>query len=222
MTDLGWLMIWTAVLGAGVAGCVVVRAAGLASTFVRDLLHVGAGVWVIGWPWWDGVAIPVAIVVVVAVAIALVPAVAPHSRWVARFQRSVSGGDERWAGLVFYTLSFVALTAIGLSGDPFPAAAGLWALTFGDGIGGAVGRNVGRLRYRWPWGKTKTLEGSATVAAGAAVGVLAAGALFGVAVAPTAVLALGVLAGVVEGLAPRSTDNVLVPAAVWAAATLLV
>jgi len=35
------------------------------------------------------------------------------------------------------------------------------------------------------------------------------------------VVALGALAAVVEAVAPRSTDNLLVPAAVWAGASLL-
>jgi phytol kinase len=220
MSDLGWLAIWSLVLGAGVAACVVVRAAGVATTYVRDMLHVGAGVWVLGWLWWDGVAVPVAIVAAVALAVAAVPLIAPRLELVARFQRSVSGGDEGWAGLVLYTISFVVLTAIGLSGAKFPAAAGLLALTFGDGLGGAVGRNLGRHRYRWPWAKPKTLEGSATVAAGACLGVLVAAGLFDTSIAPAAVLAIGAIAAVAEGLAPRSSDNLLVPAAVWTAATL--
>jgi dolichol kinase len=220
MTDLGWLAIWSLVLASGVAACVVVHAAGVATTYVRDMLHVGAGVWVLGWLWWDGVAIPVAIVAMVAIVVAAVPLLAPRIELVARFRRSVSGGDEGWAGLVFYTISFVILTAVGLSGERFPAAAGLLALTFGDGLGGAVGRQLGHLRYRWPWAKPKTVEGSMTVAAGACLGVVVAAGLFDASIAPTTVLAIGVIAAVAEGLAPRSSDNVLVPAAVWTAATL--
>ena len=220
MTDLGWLVVWAAVFTAGVAGCVAVRAAGVATTHVRDMLHVGAGVWVVGWPWWDGVAVPVAIVGAAAVAVALVPRVAPRVALVERFQHSVSGGDEGWAGLVWYTLSFVALTAIGLTTEPFPAAAGILALTFGDGVGGAVGRGLGRRRYQWPWAKPKTLEGSAMVAVGASAGVFAAAALFGVGLPVGTALALGAIAAIAEGLAPRATDNILVPVAVWAAASL--
>jgi dolichol kinase len=35
------------------------------------------------------------------------------------------------------------------------------------------------------------------------------------------VLLLGVVASLVEALAPRATDNVLIPIAVWTAATLV-
>ena len=216
--DLTWAFAWLAIASAGVAGAVFLSRLGVASTYVRDMLHVGAGVWVLGWPAWSHVALPSAITAAAAIGLAL----APRIRLVDRFRASVSGGDEGWAGLVWYTMSFVALTAIGLTGPSFPAAAGLLALTFGDGLGGAVGRNLGRRRYQWPWAKPKTLEGSITVAAGACLGVLAAAALTGATIAPAVVLGLGAIAAIAEGLAPRATDNILVPAAVWAAASLAI
>jgi dolichol kinase len=221
VTDLGWTMTWLAVLVAGVVGCLGVRALGLASTYVRDLLHVGAGVWVIGWPWWHGAAVPVAIVGAVALATALVPAAARRVSLVARFERSVSGGDERWGGLVLYTLAYASLTWAGLRGDPFPAAAGLWALSLGDGVGGAVGRRFGHHHYRAPGGKQKSLEGTLAVFAAATAGVWLAAHRFGAAAGPATILGLGALAAAAEAAAPRGTDNAVVPATVFAAARLI-
>jgi dolichol kinase len=221
MSDPQWLAIWTAILGGGFAACLVARALGLASTYVRDLLHVGAGVWVLGWNGWDGPALPIALVAMVAVVIALMPLAASRVALAARFQRSVSGGDERWGGLVLYTSSYAVLTAIGLTDGRFPAAAGLLSLSLGDGIGGAVGRRFGHLRYTLPWSKSKTLEGSFVVALGTGAAVAITAALFGVAVSTPALLTLAVIAAVAEALAPRGTDNLLVPFSVWAAAELL-
>jgi phytol kinase len=221
VTDLGWTALWLAILGGGVGAAMIVRALGLPTTYVRDLLHVGAGVWVLGWSSWHGAAAPLAIVGAAAIALAAVPAVAPRLALVARFERSVSGGDETWRGLVLYGYAYLLLTALGLIADPFPAAAGLLSLSLGDGIGGAIGRAFGHHRYPTPWGKRKSLEGSAAVALAAAAGVAIAARLFGADPGVAAILLLGVLAAVVEAVAPRATDNLLVPTAVWAAASLL-
>jgi dolichol kinase len=222
MTDLMWTGIWLGILGLGLGGCVIMRALGMPSTYVRDLLHVGAGTWIIGWRWWSEPVLPVLIVVVAALVVALVPLVAVRVPLARRFRDSVSGDDERWDGLVLYTLAFTALTAIGLAGAPFPAAAGLLALSLGDGLGGAAGRRFGRHHYRWPWAKRKSLEGSAVVALGAGVGAVAAAALLDVSITPATVVALALVAALAEAMAPRSTDNALVPASVWVTATLLV
>lgn len=220
MSDLTWTLMWFLILGAGAGVCIGLRAFGVPSTYVRDVLHVGAGMWVLGWPVWDGATAPVATAASVLVGLAIVPALATHIPLLGRFERSVSGGDEGWTGLVLYAVSFTSLTAVALAGAPFPAAAGLLALSLGDGIGGAVGRRFGRLRYR-AWGKTKTVEGSVAVAVASTIGVLLAAALFDVTVAPVAALALGGVAAVAEALAPRSTDNAFVPAAVAVTAALL-
>lgn len=221
MTDLGLTAAWTAVLAAGLGGALAIRALGLATTYVRDLLHIGAGVWVIGWPMWSGAGAPIAIVALVAAAVGAVPLVAGRISVAARFRDSVASGDERFGGLIAYTCSYLVLTVIGLTVAPFPAAAGLLALSLGDGIGGAVGRRFGRHHFRTPFGKQKSLEGSATVAMAATVGVAIAATLLGVGLDPLRLVALGVIAAAAEGIAPRGSDNVLVPAAVWTAATLL-
>lgn len=221
MSDATLLALWLAVLALAVAAAVAARAAGLASTYVRDGLHVGAGIWIVGWPWWDGVAAPIGLVAAVAAAIAWVPSIARRHRWIAGFYRSVTSNDEHFGGLVSYAASYAALTAVGLGVAPFPAAAGLLALSLGDGLGGAAGRRFGRLRYRVGGGKTKTVEGSVVVAIAAALGAVAAAEVLGVALAPFAAVGLGVVAALAEAVAPRGTDNLTVPAAVFGAAHLV-
>lgn len=225
MTDLLLAIIWVGVLAGGIVSVVILRRLGLSPTHARDLLHVGAGVWVLGWPYWDGRMAPLAIVGGAAVLVALVPAAARHLEPVARFQRSVVGGDEAFGGLVVYTLSFAVLTTVGLTAEPFPAAAfpaaaGLLALALGDGLGGLVGRRWGRHFYTTA-GKRKSLEGSLAVAVFAALGAVAAGAWLGTDVPAWQVAVLGAVATAAEGLAPRGTDNAVVPAAVWMVAVLV-
>lgn len=221
--DLLIAAAWSALLAAGLTGAALIHRLGLATTYTRDLLHVGAGVWVIGWPAWQSPALPIAITAATALAIAALPFARHRSRAAARLHAAVTGGDERWGGLVLYTAAYALLTAVGLAGArPLPAAAALLALSLGDGVGGAFGRRFGRVHYRAPGGKQKSLEGSAMVAVMATAGAaLAAAAL--AAPLPLALAALaGAVAALAEALAPRGTDNLVVPAAVWLTLTALV
>jgi dolichol kinase len=216
MSDPLWVVVWCAVLVAGVGACVGLHRLGLASTHVRDLLHVGSGVWVLGWPLWHDATAPVCLATLVATATALVPLGARRSVRVRRFAAVFATGDETFIGLVLYGVAFAVLTAIAFRVGFFPAAAGLLALALGDGIGGAVGLAAGRHHYRAPLGKQKSLEGSLAVALASGVGMAVAGLRFGVELGVGTIAGLGAVASIVEAVAPRSTDNLLVPAAVWA------
>lgn len=220
MSDGLLALAWGTALVAALGAIVVVHHLGLATTYARDLLHVGTGVWVLGWPWWHGAALPVAITGGAALATAWVPELARRQRWAARVRDTFAGGDERWGGLCLYTASYAALTWVGLWRAPFAAAAGLLTLSLGDGIGGAVGRRFGTHRYRAPGSKQKSLEGSLAVAVAASAGVLVAAWRFGAHVGAARVAALGLAAAVAEALSPRGTDNVVVPAVVWGLAEL--
>lgn len=211
MTDAVRALIWLGVLALGLAACVGLHRAGVARTHVRDLLHVGAGVWVLGWPYWQKPLWPVAITAAAALGAVLLPLWRP----LAPLRRAVSDADERWLGIVFYTIAFAVATFAGLAGAPWPAAAALWALALGDGIGGAIGRRFGRHRFAVPGGKHKSIEGSAAVAVFAALGAFLLAHWFGVAVSPLALGIIGVAAALAEALAPRGADNLVVPAAVF-------
>jgi phytol kinase len=215
MIDLLLAIGWLVALAVAVGLLLMLRRAGLASTYARDLLHVGTGVWVLGWPLWSGRLGPLLIVSLAALLTLVVPHAARRSRRVAAVQRTFAEGDERWSGLVLYALAYAALTWVGLGGRPFAAAAGLLALSFGDGIGGAVGRRFGRHRFRVWGGKQKSLEGSVAVAIAATVGIGIAAWRFDVALGIPAALGLGMAAAVAEALSPRGTDNLFVPASVW-------
>ncbi|HTM21359.1 MAG TPA: hypothetical protein VL172_12650 [Kofleriaceae bacterium] len=215
MSDAGLIMGAAAVLGMATAVAVLLRTVGVPATYVRDLMHIGAGLWVLTWPWWHGAAAPIAITAVVAVGTALVPLAARRIPAARRLHGSVTGGDERWGGLVLYTLSYAALTATGFTGAPLPAAAALLALSLGDGVGGAVGRHFGRRSFRAPGGKRKTVEGTITVGLMATAGALIAGAVLGAPMTHGLALVAGLVAAVVEAASPRGTDNATVPAAVW-------
>lgn len=271
MSDLLLALLWTFLVTAGLAGAVVLRRRGVAEARIRDLLHVGAGVWVFGWPAWErawvAVAIPWAAVALLA-ALPLFAAREPHAASPGREAEATSPGresaagrggsrhgaagqvveavtsdEERWGGLVLYALAFALLTSLALA-TPLgaaPAAGGLLALAWGDGLGGAVGSRLGRRGYHLPWTKRKTWVGSAVVAAAtmagvlawsgwsawvaaagaaaggsAAAGLTAAGGLAATAVPGLpAVVGAGLVAAVAEAISPRGTDNLVVPVGVF-------
>jgi len=220
MAGDGWLAIaWLGVLVVGVAACVGLRRAGVPMTYVRDVLHVGAGVWPLGWGSWSGGVVPSAIAASGALALVAVPALAKRSSAARGVRDAISGEDERFSGVALYAVSAAAFTALAMlwRAAAAPAAAGaLLALALGDGIGGAVGRRFGRRPLRVPFGKPKSWEGAAAVTAFAAAGAWIALRWYGAPASPLAIAGAGVVAGLAEALAPRATDNLLVPAAVFA------
>ncbi len=213
--DLLLAIGWVSLLLAGLSACVILRKLGLSASHVRDCLHIGAGCWVLGWPWWEGLLAPGLIVGIVATGTAAVPLLARRSPIVARFRDSVSGGDEGWSGLAGYTLSAFVLTLLGLAYDRTAAASALAALALGDGIGGAVGLRFGRVFFRMPWGKRKSLEGTLTVMVMAALGIFIASAWVGLPLPAWTMVSAAILTGAVEAASPRSSDNVLIPATVF-------
>src|SRR5262249_60286906 len=173
----------------GVGVCVLLSGRGMPRTLVRDVLHVGAGVWPLGWAAWHSAAAPIAVAAVGCAGLLAVPVLAPRSGWASRVAAAVSGDDERWSGLALYGISALGMTVLAFERAAFPAAAGLLALALGDGLGGLVGRRWGRVRYRLPWAKSKSLEGSLAVAVFSAVGVLMAAWRCGVTLGCGALLA---------------------------------
>ncbi|RPH66649.1 MAG: hypothetical protein EHM78_23140 [Myxococcaceae bacterium] len=210
------VLVWSLVFAGGLGACLWLDGRGLPRTYVRDLLHVGAGVWPLGWGAWQSPWPPVLVAVTGFALLLAVPLVAPRLEAARALERAVSGDGEAWSGLVLYGLSAAAFTAIGLLGrSPFPAAAALLALALGDGLGGLVGRLWGKHRYRVPWAKTKSVEGTLVVVVVAALGTAMAALLFGVPLSVRLLISAGLAAAAAEAVAPRATDNVLVPLAVW-------
>lgn len=212
---------WVCVFAGGLWACVTLHRMGLSTSRVRDVLHVGAGSWALGFPWWHHGWVPVAIATAGFAALALIPSLASTAPWLDRIRRGVSDGDERWSGLTLYAFSAAALTVLAMRGHLLAATAGLWALAIGDGIGGAVGKQFGRHRFQLGWAKPKSVEGTLAVAALCTIAIALAQLFLGVRVPLQAIAIASLVGAVAEAVAPRASDNVLVPAVVaavlWAA-----
>jgi len=221
VNDVALLAAWIGLLALAAAFCIAARRAGIASTYLRDLIHVGAGLWALGWPLWRSPLSPIGLALAGAAATFAVPQFAARAAVVGRFRDSISGATERWGGVRLYGLSFAAGTALGFAVAPAPAAAALLCLALGDGLGGLIGRRYGRHSFVAPGAKRKTFEGTAAVALFSAIAVALALLRFG---APLTVLPVAVAAAaaaLAEALAPEGTDNLLVPASVWLVLTAM-
>lgn len=215
MPDAGLAALWVAILVGGLLVAAALARLGLPRTHVRDVVHVGAGVWPLGWPAWHGRGAPLAIVWGALLAMAALPLWAGRVAAVARLQEAVTSESERWSGLVLYTLSVAVLTTVGLFRAPFAAAAALFALALGDGVGGAVGLAFGRRHYRVLGGKAKSLEGSFVVALFSTAGVLLAARVFSASIPLGVAVLAGGVAALAEAVSPRATDNVVLPGCVF-------
>lgn len=215
MTDVALLAAWLGLLALAAAFCIGARRAGVESTYLRDLIHVGAGLWALGWPLWRSPLAPITLALAGAAATFAVPQLATRAAVLGRFRDSISDETERWSGVRLYGLSFAAGTVLGFAVAPIPAAAALLSLALGDGLGGLIGRRFGRHSFTAPGAKRKTVEGTAAVALFSAVAVALAMLRFGAPVELLPVVAGAAAAAIAEALAPEGTDNLLLPASVW-------
>ena len=92
-----------------------------------------------------------------------------------------------------------------------PAVIGIMNMLTGDGFAEIIGKLYGKHKVVNPWGKTKTIEGSITVAVGGGLGaILMCLHLFGEAHLLLNIIC-GTVASVVEFYSPPNWDNVLIP-----------
>jgi dolichol kinase len=214
VTDLWLLALWLGVLIVGLGAVLLGHAHGWRTTSCRDVLHIGASVWLVGWPWWRSALVPMLVVTSAAATTALLPWLARRVSSLRRIERAVSDDDERWAGLTHYTLAFVFGTALALmAGRALVAGGALLALSWGDGVGGWFGKRYGRHRFAFPWAKPKTYEGSLAVALAALAGLIGWSHYLDVQLSWPVALGAAAVAATAEAAAPRGTDNLLVPAA---------
>ncbi len=124
-------------------------------------------------------------------------------------------------GLVYYAISWTILALL-LFDDRMVASIGIVAMSYGDGVGGLIGKQYGR-RKLW---KDKSYVGTAAVMIGTFVATLAVIAFYtylngvvpGLNVHQFSVLAalglaavVGLFVAVVEMLSPGEYDNIIVP-----------
>ena len=211
------VLVWSAVFAGGLGACLWLSGRGLPRTYVRDVLHVGAGVWPLGWKAWHSPWPPVLVALTGFGLLLAVPMLGRRVAAARALERAVSGEGEAWSGLVLYGLSAAGVHRGGVprqrsvprGGGPARAGAGRRDRRPGGPARG--GSTVTACRGR----RRRASKGRWCVALLAAVGTAMAALLFGVPLSRGRVLGAGLAAAVAEAVAPRATDNLLVPLAVW-------
>lgn len=174
----------------------------------RKVLHVGIGCGI--WVWFLynttlGALIPPLIATITI-------GIAPEN-----IQNKFSTKNRLHDQLTLYCASVAILTGIFWEyppGNPvWIGASAFLTLAWGDGLGGSIGKKFGTHNYEFPWGRQKSIEGSIGVSFGTFCAILIAQIFFS-GYWPPRVLPLlvgSIVAPILEGVAPKYTDNVLVP-----------
>ncbi len=198
---------------------IIRRRRGYPQEFTRKIVHVGAGMWVLGVlglfeTWYIGV-IPFASFIFINYIV-----------WRYKILDAVDAPDST-PGTVYFALSITILFGfLWRTGSPndhgYIAAAGTMAMTWGDALAAIVGKTWGRHKYTVGT-STRSLEGSLAmfIASGTAMLLvlqLAPGsslsplaAPLGLGVSLTAALIAALIATAAEAVSPHGMDNISVP-----------
>ncbi len=185
----------------------------------RKIVHIGAGMWIWGIlalfdHWYYGI-IPFATFIVL------------NTIFYRQQSFKAMDSSESSPGTIYYAISITILFGLlwrtGGALDRAPiAAAGVMAMTWGDGLASLVGHGWGRHHYTH-LGYGRSWEGSAAMALGSFVSMfltlwlLSASELspyskdLGLGTSLVLALAGTVIATIAEGLSPAGTDNLSVP-----------
>lgn len=166
----------------------------------RKLTHTSMGIWPFLWFLYNHVFAAFLVPLIVTIMLAL----APKS-----IRELFSGGEEKHIGLVLYALSFTIITLFFFMN--WIGAASIFTLAFADGVGGWVGRKMGRHYYKVPWAKPKSLEGSLGMFIASLISILIAQIFFYSRIDPLLIIVGSIAATIIEGISPKHSDNIFIP-----------
>lgn len=132
-----------------------------------------------------------------------------------KFFRAIEEEGTGNLGTILFPVSFVLLLAIFWHQDPYvPAIIGLMALAWGDAFAAIIGRRFGRLRYR-VFGEERSLEGSFAMYCFSFLAALTVLTLetphLPLMDRTQVAVAVAVGCTLLEAIALRGTDNLLIP-----------
>jgi phytol kinase len=120
-------------------------------------------------------------------------------------------------GLVYYAISWTVL-ALFFFDQPWIIAVGIAAMSYGDGMASLVGMNYGKIKYNVT-GDDKSVEGSLTMFVVLLVTLWIVLTYYGVPATPMVIVAVALVATILEGITPKGLDNL--SASMGAVATYL-
>ncbi|MEN6329251.1 MAG: diacylglycerol/polyprenol kinase family protein [Methanobacteriaceae archaeon] len=120
-------------------------------------------------------------------------------------------------GLVYYSISWAVLALLFFD-QPWIIAIGIAAMSYGDGMASLVGMNYGKRKYNVT-GDVKSVEGSVAMFLVLLVTLWVVLIYYQVAAAPLVIVAVSLVATILEGITPKGLDNL--SASLGAVATYL-
>ncbi len=184
---------------------------------IRNLVHISGGSWIFIWLNMENRYITTLLCLSVTVTVAALSFVKRKQERGGFLKRAVddlSSGDETLAGPILYAISITALSYLFWE-EKLAGASCMLILSLGDGMADLIGRNFGKIFYRFPWGKRKTVEGSLAFFISSAVALLIAEWVTSTYLLSSQDILLIALTGTfVEAISPENSDNILVPGVV--------
>lgn len=209
MPDHLWALVSIILLISGIGACVLIGKY-YGRDLARDALHIGVGVWPLIVPRFKSNVWPDAITGFALLGVILIPLLSSKITIIHKIKSSISGGSETWTGIAVYVTVFTFFTWL----YPYfgiKVLAGMIALAAGDGIGGFVGRNLGRHHYKLPWTKPRSIEGSLGVFVFAFVGIYVVTLVLSSDLSITRMIIASAAAAITEAISPKSLDNLFIP-----------
>ena len=178
------------------------RDLGYSSNLLREITHIVIGIWPLLWLLFTYNISAFLVPLIVTIMLATAPE---------NIRRVFSEGEEKHIGLVFYAFSFTVVTYFYWKN--FAGAAAIFCLSFGDGLGGLIGSRYGKHKYKLPWVKEKSIEGSLTIFFVALLVITIAQLIYPPSIGVTFLLSLvgAVLVTVIEAISPYHSDNLTIP-----------
>ena len=175
---------------------------GASSKVLRELTHTSMGVWPLLWFLFQTKLVATLVPLIVTIMLAAAPK---------NLQSVFSDKDEKHIGLVFYAFSFTVVTYFFWM--EYWGAAAIFSLSFGDGLGGLIGSRYGRLKYKIPWVKVKTIEGSTTIFVISFLAIIIAQLIYNPSGGINYVVALvgAIFTTIIEAISPYHSDNLTIP-----------
>lgn len=175
---------------------------GVSSKILRELTHTSMGIWPLLWFLFQTKLVATLVPLIVTIMLAAAPK---------NLQKVFSDKDEKHIGLVFYAFSFTVITYFFWM--KYWGAAAIFSLSFGDGLGGLIGSRYGKLKYKIPWVKVKTIEGSTTIFIIAFLAIIIAQPIYSPSGSIDYIIALvgAVFTTIIEAISPYHSDNLTIP-----------
>jgi phytol kinase len=177
------------------------RKIGISSELIRDITHILGGLWI-----FFLISIDVVLIIGIPIIITLIIVQVFNLQGI---KDLYTDKDERFYGLILYSISLISIPILSWERKEIAIAA-ILILSLGDGIASLIGKRYGKNRFRNPFSKIKSVEGSLSMLILSIPSAIIPLIYFGNNNIIPAIIA-AFFATLIEALSPPHLDNIIVP-----------